>query len=434
MNRPDSFVFKYYVFDQDLKTLELKYGFSNGLEFTEIYYFDFDFVDYNDKQLNRALEHLLFMAGVSYFKAYTSDLVSVSKGSLSKNEAKFYAKTYEKGLGEFWYVNGLDPNTKIEFKSNVRHKKRLKSGKHEGLLVGIGGGKDSLVVAEALKEQGVDFMTWSLNHRQQLEPLVNRLETRHAYVDRTIDPKLLELNKTGVFNGHIPISAIIACVGVVVAILTGRRDVVVANEQTASEPNLHIQGVDINHQYSKSLEFEKDFQKLLKVSYGNTLRYYSFIRPLSELFVAEIFSKLGFDKYSGAFSSCNRAYTLNSRHMYWCGACPKCAFVFMILTPFIDQGKLRDLWKGKLLLLEPDLEQTYRQLLGIEGTKPMDCVGEIKEARSAMRMCSKIYPELASKYKFDLPEDYDYRKVSDSSMPKDIQKIFNNFISKYTKI
>ncbi|MEI9913434.1 MAG: hypothetical protein WDN66_00230 [Candidatus Saccharibacteria bacterium] len=431
MNKPQTFVFKYYIFDRDLKALELKYEFYNGQTFTETYYFNFEFADYDDSQLNRALENLLLIAGVSYFKAYAPPNIEMTRGSLTKEEAEFYSKTYEKGLGEFWYVNNLDPSTRINFSANSEHKEPISIGPHNGLLVGIGGGKDSLVVVEALKEANVDFMTWSLNHRHQLEPLNERVGTKHAYVDRRIDPKLLELNEAGALNGHVPISAIFASVGVIVAILSGKRDVVVGNEQAANEPTLKYRGVDINHQYSKSQEFEQDFQAILKASYGDSIRYYSFLRPLSELFIGEVFASIGFNKYKDVFSSCNRAYTLHSDHLYWCGECPKCAFIFMILTPFIEASELTKLWNGKNLLHDPNLKQTYRRLLGIEGDKPLDCVGEIKETRAAMRMCFKVYPELENEYQFELPDDYDYRTLYKSEMPTEIQAIFDNFISKF---
>ncbi|MHB1865365.1 MAG: hypothetical protein ACYCPS_04390 [Candidatus Saccharimonadales bacterium] len=433
MSSAGTFVFKYYIFDETLKTLELKYEYTNGLEFTETYYFDFDFAEYDDGQLNRAMEHLLFIVGVSYFKAYAPDKMTISKGSLTKSEAEFFNKTYQKGLGEFWYVNKLNPKTKIGFKANSKHKQALTGGEHSGLVVGIGGGKDSLVTVEALRSQGIEFMTWSLNHRSQLQPLVRKIGTKHAYVERTIDPRLLELNNTDAYNGHVPISAILACVGAVVAILAGKKDVLVSNEQTANEPSLKYRGVSINHQYSKSQEFERDFQKLLKLSYADSIRYYSFLRPLSELFVGEIFAKLGFSKYKELFSSCNKAYTLNSDHMFWCGECPKCAFIFMILTPFIKESELKKLWNGRNLLLDENLLPIYLQLLGIEGDKPLDCVGEIKEARSAMKLCFKVYPELEKQYKFKLPKRYNYRSLSKSEMPKETQKIFNSFITNYIK-
>ncbi len=433
MNTNKTFIFKYYIFDETLKTLELRYGYPDGQEFSENYYFDFTFADYDNEQLNRAFENLLILAGVSYFKAYAPKNIELSLGNLTEDEAAFYSQTYEKGLGEFWYVNGLDPKSKVNFPISSKHKDVLAGGKHEGMVVGIGGGKDSLVTVEALKKTNVDFMTWSLSHRQQLEPLVKKMGTKHAFVERIIDPKLLELNSMGALNGHVPISAIISSVGVIVAILTGRRDVVVSNEQTANEPTLEYRGVSINHQYSKSQQFERDYQRFLRNSYGESIRYYSFLRPMSELYVAEVFALIGFSKYKGVFSSCNRAYTLHSDHMFWCGECPKCAFVFMILTPFIERSALESLWHGQNLLLEPSLEETYRQLLGISGNKPLDCVGEIKEARAAMKLCFKKYPGLSKKYTFDLPASYDYRTLNTSEMPKDIKPIFDNFIKTWQK-
>src|SRR5690606_11803653 len=114
-----------------------------------------------------------------------------------------------------------------------------------------------------------------------------------------------------------------------------------------------------------------------------------FLRPLSELRIAELFAKVGFEKYKSLFSSCNRAFVLESKSMSWCGECSKCAFTFLILSPFIDQPELEKLWGGNNLLLDPSLEATYRQLLGIEGDKPLDCVGEIKESRAAMRLAQE---------------------------------------------
>ena len=87
MNKPDSFIFKYYIFDQTLKVLELKYAFSNGIEFTETYDFDFTFAEYDDAQLDRALEYLLLIAGVSYYKAYVPPKLEISKGSLTKEDS-----------------------------------------------------------------------------------------------------------------------------------------------------------------------------------------------------------------------------------------------------------------------------------------------------------------------------------------------------------
>ena len=328
-----------------------------------------------------------------------------------------------KRAGEFFYVNQLDPQTKVNFPSVSQPEPKLtiNPNPHQGLLVAVGGGKDSLVSAEVLRDQP-KVATWSVAHRSQLEPLIKKIGLPHFWVEREWDKTLLDHNAQGALNGHIPISAIFACVGTVVAALSGYKDIVVSNESSASESNLHYKGVDINHQYSKSLEFEKDFQDYLNHNLGDNIRYYSFLRPFTEVRIAELFAKLGFEKYKGVFSSCNRAFVHTSDSIFWCGHCPKCAFVFLALTPFVEREKLESLWGGKNLLLDPALELTYRQLLGIEGDKPLECIGEIKESRVAMRLAQEIYPEL-KKYQFDLPADYDFRVLSPHSMPEEIAKI-----------
>jgi hypothetical protein len=77
------------------------------------------------------------------------------------------------------------------------------------------------------------------------------------------------------------------------------------------------------------------------------------------------------------------------------------------------------LFGGKNLLLDEALVTTYRNLLGIEGEKPLECVGEIKESRAAMRLAQQTYPELQT-YQFELPADYDFRAWQSHSMPAEL--------------
>ena len=418
MSKYQQFAFKRYDFDKSSGELRLYYGYDEALEFCEFYHFDFEFADYDEAALDRALQLLFFMAGVSYYKLYRAPEIIVQAGQIDENVAVFLGKTYQRGLGEFFYVNRLDPATAVTFLVNSAELQPIRVTNEPGQLIGLGGGKDSLVSVELLRDQP-RAATWSLNHRSQLEPLAERVGLPHFWVAREWDQQLKELNRQDAMNGHIPISAIFSCVGTIVSILSGYRDAVVSNESSASEPSLRYRDTDINHQYSKSLEYEQDFQACLGRLFGGSLRYYSFLRPFSELRIAELFAGLGFTKYQGVFSSCNRAYTHDQHHIFWCGECPKCAFVFLIMTPFVERRELEALWGGKNLLLEPGLEATYRQLLGIEGDKPLDCVGEVKEARAAMRLAQATYPEL-EKYSFEIPADYDFRAWSAHSMPDEI--------------
>jgi hypothetical protein len=414
----DSFIFEDYIFEKANKTLTLKYSFDDGLHFEEVYKFDFDFVEYNPEILERALQALFFMAGVSYFKVFPFASIEVKKGTIDKESAEFYSKTYENGLGEFFFVNNLDAHTKIPFPANSESLQSVtNSTSNHGLVVGVGGGKDSLVSIELLRPSAQDISTWSVGHRPQLSPLVERIGLTHYWVERIWDRQLLDINKQGGLNGHVPISAILACAGSVVAVLTGKSDVIVSNESSANEPTLEYMGLKINHQYSKSLEFETDYQEYLSRTVGSSVRYYSLLRSFSEVAIAEMFAKVGFEKYFDVFSSCNRAFVHSSDHIYWDGTCPKCAFVFLALTPFIERQKLEQLFDNKNLLLNPELKNTYLQLLGIEGNKPLECVGEIKETRAAMRLAQEIYPNL-SEYVFDIPANYNFRTKSLDRVPE----------------
>ncbi len=428
MSKYQQFIFDTYVFDKAKKQLDLCYSLDDQLNFTESYHFDFDFADYDEAVLDRAIQTLFFMAGVSYYKTYLPPQIAVRQGTIDTLMAQFLGKTYQRGLGEFFYVNSLDSNTQIAFPATMQAMQPV-THKGAGQLVGLGGGKDSLVTIELLRPGTSDLATWSAGHRPQLTPLVERIGLPHFWVERTWDRKLLEVNQQDAYNGHVPISGVLGCVGIVTAVLAGKRDIVVSNEQSANEPTMGYQGVNINHQYSKSQEFERDFQALLSHQFGDSLRYYSLLRPFSELRIAELFAGLAFEKYKDVFSSCNRAFTHTSDRMSWCGECPKCAFTFLILTPFVAQPALEVTW-NKNLLLDATLEPTYRQLLGIEGDKPLECVGEIRESRFAMRLSQEQYPTLKDKYVFDLPPDYNFRKLSSHELPDDIYQVFTKVLAK----
>lgn len=428
MMKYKQFIFESYDFNATNKTVSLHYSLDGELNFLETFTFDFAYTDYDQAVLDRALQALFFMAGVSYYKTYIPPEIVVKKGQLDAESAQFFSKTWQRGLGEFFYVNGLDPHTPMTFPTNTPSI-GVVAATGDGPLVGVGGGKDSLVSIEMLRQALPNVSTWALGHRHLLEPLVERIDLPHYRVDRRWDRTLLDLRDQGALNGHIPISAVFACVGTVVAILSGKRDIVISNEQSANEPTLEYNGTPINHQYSKSQEFEQDFQAYLQHTFGDTIRYYSLLRPFSELYIGELFAKIGFEKYKDVFSSCNRAFIHTSDTIGWCGQCPKCAFVFMILTPFIAREELESLWGGKNLLLDPTLEPLYKQLLGIDGDKPLECIGEIKESRAAMRLAFNTYPELKEKYQFYLPDNYDYRAQASDEMPTEIRAIVQKYLT-----
>ncbi len=427
------FIFENYQFNKETKELILNYSFDQKINFSERYFFDFEISNFDKLLLDAAIQNLFFLAGISYFKLYPFAKIIVKNGSINSDSAKFLNKTYQKGLGEFFYINNLDPNFEINFPANsVANIPINKSVDGQKLLIGIGGGKDSLVTVELLKKQNKNLAIWSVNNLEKLKPLIDKINLPFYYVERNWDKQLIELNKdTELYNGHIPISAILAAVGSLIGVLSNNSDIIVSNENSANEPTLNYQGVDINHQYSKSIEFESDWQNQSLRTTGENIKYYSALRPFSEVAISKMFSKIGFNKYQKVFSSCNNAFTHYSDHLYWDGTCPKCAFIFLALTPFLKREDLEELFSGKNLLLSDELIATYNQLLGIDPAKPLECVGEIKESRMAMQLAFTIYPQLKDRYNFILPPDYNFEEVHQHLMPANI---FRSILDESTKL
>jgi hypothetical protein len=139
----------------------------------------------------------------------------------------------------------------------------------------------------------------------------------------------------------------------------------------------------VNHQWSKGWQFERDFAAEVARTVAADLKYFSLLRPLSELAVARQFARS--DRYDAHFSSCNRNFHILGERpaQRWCGVCPKCHFVFLALAPFMPKPRLLNIF-GRNLLDESEQAPGFDALLEYRDHKPFECVGEGIESRAAM--------------------------------------------------
>jgi hypothetical protein len=182
------------------------------------------------------------------------------------------------------------------------------------------------------------------------------------------------------------VNSAILCVA---ALLHGADQVVFSNEHSASYGSLIPGTGEVNHQWSKGWDFERDFAAYLRAHVAADLKYYSLLRPFSELAVARQFAKL--DRYDAHFSSCNRNFHLLGERpaQRWCGECPKCRFVFLALAPFMPKPRLMGIF-GRNLLDEPEQAPGFDALLEFGDHKPFECVGEGRESRAALAVLAKL--------------------------------------------
>jgi len=334
--------------------------------------------------VQRALQLLHLITGVSYYKAAVPEEIRIESYAIDAETAELLESVYVNGLGEFAYRNGLNLHGKIRFPHAAdAHASAPALGLREHALVAIGGGKDSLVSIEALRALGVDqTVTW-IGGSQLIKACAERTGLPTLNLGRALAPQLFDYNREGAWNGHIPVTAVNSAILVLAALLHGVDQVVFSNERSASYGSL-IEGTgEVNHQWSKGWAFESAFGDYVEKHVAADLHYYSLLRPLSELAVARQFTRT--DRYDAHFSSCNRNFHILGERPAnrWCGVCPKCHFVFLALAPFMSKPRLVGIF-GRNLLDDEAQTAGYDALLEFEDHKPFECVGEGKESRAAM--------------------------------------------------
>lgn len=341
--------------------------------------------------LKKLLEPLAIILGISYYKLYCPEKIS-TVFKLSKKEADFWHIVYRKGLGEFCYQNKINPNKIAKFPFQKIEKESVKIEHEDKILLGLGGGKDSIVAAKLLKDYTTDLFLVETETKNKIpEEIAKKLNLKLLKVKRKLDPKLFS-NLANSYNGHIPISAIYAFLGFFTAAIYKYKYIAVANEYSSNFGNLRYYNQEINHQWSKSIEFEKLFQNYSQEFISSDIKYFSLLRQFYEIRIAKIFSQ--YKEYFNLFTSCNKSFSIKKEKSEnkWCGSCPKCAFVFLILSPFLNKKDLINIFK-KNLFNDQNLIPLFKDILGFGKMKPFDCVGTYDESRAAILKSAKKYKE-----------------------------------------
>ncbi|ABP55443.1 hypothetical protein [Salinispora tropica] len=390
LRRMDAFTFPSYSFD--LSTGEALFDYAltgpdGEQRFTEVITLPLPASPPSDERvatLGRVLELLHVIAGVSYYKTAAPHRL-VLPAPLGPSAVALVTAVYTKGLAEYAYRNAL-PHV-------LRLRPEVPSGEvtppvgydTDGRrpLSAVGGGKDSIVSLEALRRDGLDPLPFSVNPNRVIEAVNVASGLPALAARRRIDPVLFDLNAAGALNGHIPVTAINSLIAVATSVLNGLGPVVMSNERSASDPNLIWDGHQINHQWSKGVEAEGLLRGALEEHAGLTDPYFSLLRQLSELHIARTFARIG--GYDDVVTSCNAAFKLRGASDRWCRDCPKCRFVFLALAPFMPRERITRVFGGDLLA-DPAQLPGYRELLGVDGHKPFECVGEVEESVVALSL------------------------------------------------
>lgn len=414
MQHYSAFIFDEVSWNPHARKIVLRYSLDQKLSFEETLMLPHEpltaQLKEREAQIDQALKALLLIGGISYYKTCLPKKLDLGPITLRKAEAKFWNTVYERGLGEFFYRNGIDCRGLINFpptptpspKGGGENEKRLR--KRNGgnpmkrILVPIGGGKDSIVTMELLKKSGAKLTLLRISKHPLIDELAHIAGLPMMTVRRSLSPTLFDLGEQGALNGHVPITAYLSILSVLIALLYDFDAVALSCERSANIGNVMFKGMEINHQWSKSLEFEKMLRRYILESMGSNIEYFSALRPYSELKIVELFS--GMPQYFEHVTSCNTNWKIiatltptplpmgEGHASKWCNRCPKCVFVFACLAAFLPRATLQKIF-GAILFDHDGLIPLYRELLGTANFKPFECVGTPEETRAAFLLARR---------------------------------------------
>lgn len=403
MSRSLEFTYGPYHIDEALSTISIKYSAElengNSIEYVDTVTFP-GVTETMWKRVPEALlsalaQSLVLVHGIPYWKHHPTSSVRIEGFALTKKQSQFWNVLYLNELGEFFYRSKIDFRGLISFPYvEGATISAVDFPGQQRLLLAVGGGKDSIVSAEMLSQAGLPFDLFASNPVGIQERVAALIGRPLIAVKRKKDPKLQDRKEP---HQRVEIYASLSATvfqSVSAAILHGYRYIIFSNEQSADIGNLSYLGLDVNHQWCKSSEAERLIAEYISSFITPDVTHFSLLRQFTELELTRRFTK--YPKYFRTFSSCNMNSIIphmteyKSGHGYWCKRCPKCVFIFACLSAFLPKDTVIDIVGGNLYA-NPQLLPVFRQLLGLEGFKPFDCVGVPDEMFVAMRLAGETH-------------------------------------------
>ena len=396
MQKFKDFFIHWYSFDNNTHEAEFYYSFDNDMKFIEKIDFNslwFSIRDnINETILNNLLHHISIALAISYYKLYPTKKIVIENHYLDDSQKAFWKNFYEQWLWEFLYKNNISPIWLLEFVwDDTISTPELFSINTEKALVPIGGGKDSLVSIELLKQNNIQFDMITFWKDYPLHSSVaNEVGEWRFVIKRFIDMNLFSMIKEWYYNGHVPVTWIIAFVLLIVSYLYEYKYIVMSNEKSSDFWNFEWEWLQVNHQYSKSFQFEKDFSDYVNNNISSDVKYFSLLRWLYEINIIKKFAEIW--KYFWVFSGCNNNFKILSEnrrnHKWnkrWCLDCPKCAFVFACMYPFLYKEQILEIFWADMY--EDESKETlFKELLWVSWNKPFECVWTNEEVVYAMSL------------------------------------------------
>ena len=411
MLRPSSFTFGAYILDtkHSILTFTYRVKFRYGIAKTFT-----DRLVLNDiapelwekipkKILESTLQALVIMIGINYWCVFPTKNILIKGFTLTREQAQFWDTIYTNGLAEFFYDMKIDFRGLVAFpyyestagKSSVSIESStpLRFECPQRSLLLNGAGKDSILSAEILKASGIPFDFFTSNPTLAHKRISKLVGAKTISVTHHRDRWINQIESLFGFSGAYYSSvSTFTFIATLLAELLGYNSIVFSNERSADFGNLTYLGLEVNHQWCKSSHAEKLINDYIHTYITPDISTGSLLRKYSELEIVRQFVQ--YPKYFHDVTSCNTYFYLPrfvqvlSRTPYWCNQCPKCIFLFACYAAFLPKNQMIEIF-GADLYSKKRLLSIFKRILGMEGFKPFDCVGEPEEMILAMHLASQ---------------------------------------------
>ena len=265
------------------------------------------------------------------------------------------------------------------------------------VLVPLGGGKDSITAFYLLqeaypdKELGWFYLGDGFGEFDESWRLASIVETSGAPV--VVMEGVFtdgQWEEASIYDQDVMPWALMAThAAVFAALLHGYDSVALGHERSCNFGNgVFVDGLEVNHQYDKSAASVAATSALVQRSLG--VQVWSPLSPLWETQIMALFVAYAPPILLRVFISCNLSPDESGTR--WCGVCPKCLFVFALVSAFAPHPA--DAWAlfGDNAFALPDNVCGYQALLGLgEHNKPLECVGTPAEVAFSLSLATLNY-------------------------------------------
>ena len=339
--------------------------------------------------LEPTLQALLLMLGINYWSVFPTKNIYIEGFALTRAQASFWNSIYLNGLGEFFYLKKMNFHNLIEFpyddEAPAPTPTRFERPTRALLLNGAG--KDSILSAEILKASNTPFDFFTFTPQAVHKKIAKLVGVKTIDVRRSRDPWINLFTSCGAY----PSVSTFTFIATLLAELLGYNSIILSNERSADFGNLEYLGLSVNHQWCKSSEAEKMINDYIQSFITPSISTKSLLREYSELEIVRRF--VCYPQYFHDVTSCNMYFHSTPIEEFlwrtkWCKKCAKCVFLFACFSAFLPKKEVVDIF-GADLYARKKLLPLFKRILGIEGFKPLDCVGEPEEMILAMHYAAR---------------------------------------------